>query len=103
MMLALAWLTISTPFVYNWQLQQQAAVSAFNHSNPTDRNDFSENPLAGTNEEKTESGAANLSEYLHDTDESNRDSSELTPYNKCNAVATYVAFHGELLSPPPEA
>ena len=99
MLLALAWLTVSTPFVYAAQ-QQQKEISRYSTNNTAE--DF--NPFAGTTEEKTSSGINTLSEeYLHEPHHIEHHFSTIATYYKCHPTDLYFAFHPELLSPPPEA
>lgn len=98
MMLALAWLTISTPFVFAGQQQvatQKAAKGADAKKGC--------NPFANTTEEKTESGANTLSEYLHDHHVQVHYEPAPEEFQKCHSSDLYYAFHPELISPPPEA
>lgn len=95
MMLALAWLTVSIPFVYN---QQQKFASEI-----TSQTEESNNPFANTTEEKTESGNNTLSEYLHDVHVNLQYIEAPGKYSKCHPSNLYYAFHPELISPPPEA
>ena len=94
MMIALAWLTVSTPFVY--ASQQHIAQKAATDSKGS-------NPFANTTEEKTESGPNTLSEYLHDAHEHFHYVPAPEGHNKCHSSDLYYAFHPELISPPPEA
>lgn len=99
MLIALAWLTVSTPFVY--AAQQQQEVLAHQGSDTAD-DDY--NPFASTNEEKTESGANTLSEeYLHHANHIEHYFITLVTYYKCHPADEYLAFHPESFSPPPEA
>lgn len=62
------------------------------------------NPFANTTEEKTESSTS-LSfseEYLHEHHEQLTNLDDILKHAKCGHSALYIAFHGELLSPPPE-
>ena len=61
------------------------------------------NPFANTTEEKTESGANSLSEYLHDPFLIEHHFEVLTYYYKCHPSDIYFAFHPELNIPPPKA
>ena len=97
MLLALAWLTISIPFVYNHQkaqneISKQQAKSCEDNTNP----------LSNSNEEKTESGINTLSEYLHETHIAGQLISIIDKYYKCHSSDLYFAYHPELISPPPE-
>lgn len=98
MMIALAWLTVSTPFVYASQQQVAAQKAASNGSDAKGAN-----PFANTIEEKPESGANTLSEYLHDAHEHFHYVPAPEKYHKCHSSDLYYAFHPELISPPPEA
>ena len=99
MLVALAWLTVSTPFVYAAQ-QEQAKMAQ--HYSDTDGDDY--NPFASTNEEKTENGTNNLSEeYLHHAHHIEQHFITVVTYYKCHLADEYLAFHPESFSPPPEA
>lgn len=100
MMLALVWLTVSTPFVYSAQ-QQVNSVSAVHTDDATDIDDDT-NPFANTTEEKTESGGNTLSEYLHDMHQHLPYVAVAQKFSKCHPSDLYYAFHPELISPPPE-
>lgn len=98
MMLALAWLTVSTPFVYAGQQQVAAQKAAANGVDTK-----GSNPFANTTEEKTESGGNTLSEYLHDAPVPFKEAPAQEEFHKCHSSDLYYAFHPELISPPPEA
>lgn len=97
MILALSWLTVSTPYVYSAQ-QQMKVLS----QQPADTGDET-NPFSNTTEEKSESGVNTLSEYLHDTHHLEHHPVILKKFYKCHPSDLYVAFHPELVSPPPKA
>jgi hypothetical protein len=99
MILALAWLTVSTPFVFAEQ-QRQAAMAL--ETSPGETEECFD-PFASTTEEKTEGGANTLSEFLHDHHIHLSGSDLPLKHEKCHTANVYVAYHGELLSPPPEA
>lgn len=104
MMLALGWLTISAPFVYKAQ-QEKNGITKAGRTLPVngDEEDAS-NPFSNTTEEKTSTNLNTLSEeYLHHTDIYDHSISVSSAYFKTANVKAYIAFHGELLSPPPEA
>jgi hypothetical protein len=93
MILALLWLTVSTPFVYeSRQMQKENAQKQSDN-----------NPFSNTTEEKSESGAGTLSEYLHDPHHMEHLPSLIVKYHKCVPSGLYFAFHPDLISPPPEA
>lgn len=100
MLLALAWLTVSLPFVH--ESQQIGKQISFHDDNPSPVED-STNPLTNTTEEKTEAGSNLLSEYLTDMHVIEHHFTTVTSYYKCHPSDLYFAFHPELLSPPPEA
>lgn len=93
MILALLWLTVSTPFVYADQLAQTEQGAANDDSNP----------FSNTTEEKNESSVNTLSEYLHDHHIADDSIKVLTKFYKCHPSDLYFAFHPELIVPPPEA
>ena len=99
--MALAWLTISTPFVYAAQQQQKALAEQFQLPDAPEE-DY--NPFAGTNEEKTEGGSSTLSEeYLHNAHHIVHHGTTIVKYYKCHPADLYVDYHPESFSPPPEA
>ncbi len=104
LMLTLFWLTISTPFVIAAQQEiakQEKAQSAMLTS--TDCDD--ENNEDGSNnsvEEKVPSTSNLTEEYLHEHHTTHQTySTVISLYHKLENAATYTAFHGELLVPPP--
>src|SRR3982751_3580524 len=100
MMFALAWLTISLPFVNAAQLQMKfAQETSKENSKSTDENS---NPLSNADEEKIESGPVPTSEYLHDQHSQEELQATLINYYKCHPSDLYYAFHPDLLSPPPK-
>ena len=99
MMLALAWLTVCLPYV-NEQQQQLKGCIEKTAGNTADDNS---NPLGNTNEEKTESGTSLLAEYLHEMHELAHNFITLTTFYKCHPSDLYLAYHPELVIPPPEA
>ncbi len=103
LMLTLAWLTISAPFVAASQQQltkQQKILSA-------------DCPVDAAEDETTDSGnntieekvpcTAFAEEFLHEYHNTHYLSSETSRYHKLENADSYVAFHGELLVPPPNA
>ena len=98
MAMTLLWLTISIPFVYAAQ-QKQAELVKTTHS----QNDDSSNPFANTTEEKAPSSVNLSEEYLHHHNEITQLTDIKLQHTHFHSYDVYVAFHGELLSPPPEA
>jgi uncharacterized protein YciW len=99
MALALAWLTVSIPFVYSSQ-QEMSTSKIVANAVPAEEEC---NPFANTTEEKTENSGNSLSEYLHDMHLHVQYLTTLTKYSKCHPSDLYYAFHPELISPPPES
>ena len=98
MVISLAWLTVSTPFVYATQQE----IAAETKGDFTGAIDDESNPFSNTTEEKTETGGNTLSEYLHDMHSQVQLTTSIEKYSKCHPSDLYYAFHPELLSPPPE-
>jgi hypothetical protein len=102
MIAALAWLTISAPFVY----ASQQEIAKQNSSAPADLpitgTEEEANPLNGSTEEKAPKTLNSVSEeYLHDNHRSEYLLSLTSQFHKGENAATYIAYHGELLVPPP--
>lgn len=106
MILMLLWLTVSAPFVTSFQLQmveKEKGMHQHDEKECKEKNASDCNPFANTTEEKTESGSISFSEeYLHDPYELIHTLDDLLRHANCGHSALYIAFHGELLSPPPE-
>jgi hypothetical protein len=103
MLVALLWLTMSLPFVYAAQQQLSKEKIAVSSAASSDKEDDSNNPFANTTEEKAPTNVNPIAEeYLHHADFSSYHFSIPVSHNKSGDVATYTAFHGELLSPPPD-
>jgi hypothetical protein len=97
MLAALAWLTVSLPYVAKAQ-QEYKQLCKQDGSKATDDN----NPLSNTNEEKSESGSPLLAEYLHEAPVMENHFIILSTSHRCHPSALYLAYHPELLIPPPE-
>ena len=97
MIMALLWLTVSTPFVYNAQQDLKREIQK--QAKDSDNN----NPFSNTTEEKNESNANALSEYLHDHPSLENNFTVLTRLYKRYPSNIYCEHHPELISPPPEA
>lgn len=99
MMLALAWLTVCLPYVNEWQATKTAVEkSAGNKGAKSDNS----NPLSNTNEERSETGTSFLSEYLHETPVLEQHFILLTSFFKAHPSDIYIAYHPDLIIPPPE-
>ncbi|MFN3298611.1 MAG: hypothetical protein ACK41Z_00305 [Sediminibacterium sp.] len=98
--LALMWLTVSTPFVMANQFNQDHLTSI---ESPIDNSGEEEtaNPLNSSSEEKPHNCNSLVEEYLHHT--SSLITISYTTLSHCIGlhVDSYHAYHGELLVPPP--
>ena len=101
-MLTLAWLTVSLPFLYTAQqtIEQTAALDTGIPS--PDQEQEPENPLTNTTEEKTPNSSTATEEYLHEMHSAEQYLAALSLEYKVEDVSTYIAFYGELISPPPD-
>ncbi len=99
MLLALAWLTVCLPYVN--ESQQALKVQLENSGNNTE-DSSTDNPLTNTTEEKTEGGTSLLSEYLHDLYLLEQNTILIVSYYKCHPSDLYLAYHPDLIIPPPE-
>ena len=100
MLAALAWLTVSLPYVHK---ARQAYQQLCKQTGDTNTDEDSGNPLSNTTEEKAESGTSLLSEYLHEAPVMERHFVTLSTAYACHPSALYLAYHPDLLIPPPEA
>lgn len=101
MILALFWLTISTPFVCDFQQRMAKANVENSHASQNSSDEETTNPLGNSNEEKTSSSSNFSEEYMHDHHSVHVIYVEITRFHKALNTDTYIAFHGELLVPPP--
>lgn len=96
MIIALLWLTVSTPFVYSaQQILQDISLGGSPDEDST-------NPFGSTTEEKTESNANTVCEYLRHHDHLHELFTLITRDHISHNFNPYIAFHPELQSPPPE-
>ena len=106
MILALLWLTISAPFVLesNQRLAAERSQEASSAPATNDATEEDTNPFSNTTEEKAPSSPNTLSEeYLHHHDHSQYHRVSLLDASLYihGDAGTYLAYHGELLVPPP--
>jgi hypothetical protein len=102
MIVALSWLTVSAPFVYEHQQKMAKENSAGFANLPIAGTEEEANPFSGSTEEKAPKTLNTFSEeYLHDHHQSEYFFSLASQFHKGEDASTYVAFHGELLVPPP--
>jgi hypothetical protein len=101
MIVTLFWLTISMPFVAVSQ-QEMAKQSRIESSQAnTAQEEESTNPYSNTTEEKSSSSNSFSEEYLHDFHLIDHIVIKLRQSYACHDADAYVAYHGELLVPPP--
>ena len=98
LILALGWLTVSLPFVYN--AQQYAIETSLTNGADDLKSNNNFNPLSNTTEEKTPD---QVQEYLHGQNENIEFHTANLDHLHAHACKVYIAFHGELLCPPPNA
>jgi hypothetical protein len=103
LVLTLIWLTISTPFIISFyqelakQHKMANSISALNGNE-----EETSNPLSNNTEEKApNSGNSFSEEYLHIQHITHPDFSKISQYHKWENADIYIAFHGELIVPPP--
>ena len=105
LMLALLWLTISIPFVYAGERELIEHNKMVDAGSPlTTDEEETTNPFSNSTEEKKSGNTSSFSEeYLHEHPD--QDCFIIIPrqYHKCKNAGSYIAFHGELLVPPPNA
>ena len=99
MILALLWLTVSTPFVYASQQKTAEFHKIADVDNPL--NEEESNPFGNSTEEKAPTGVSLSEEYLHDYHSSDYYFILASQFHKFEDAEIYVAFHGEMLVPPP--
>lgn len=95
---ALSWLTVCLPYVYSFQkeLAKQESRSV-QFDCPVDNEES--NPLGNSTEEKAPTTASE--EYLHHTDDHSYLSFLGSGPDNRHAYDIYIAYHGEVQSPPP--
>lgn len=102
MILALVWLTVSAPFVYAAQQELAKHQKIEKAGSPLAGNEEeSSNPFGNTTEEKAPNSTSLSEEYIHNNHRIYFFFSIATQYHKCENADIYIAFHGELLVPPP--
>lgn len=102
MMLALLWLTISLPFVLAGQQEIAKQQHTENTASPlTGNEEESANPFGNSTEEKAPGNSSFSEEYLHDHHKEDSFLAAARQYRSCEDARNYIAYHGELLVPPP--
>lgn len=103
MIITLLWLTVSTPFVFAAQQQAIQTELADGDASLPPAEEDSTNPYGNNTEEKAPSGTSFSEEFLHDHHLHQILSGEVLKHAGCGNDGLYVAYHGELLVPPPNA
>lgn len=100
--MALAWLTVSSSFVYAAQ-QERAKLQNTEKAAPLffGGEEETNNPPGNNGEEKAPGGNTISEEFIHDHHTDTHYSCEGSQYHKGENADIYIAFHGELLVPPP--
>lgn len=99
MLAMLAWLTVCLPLVNQSAKSGKAQTGQTSQDSKTDNS----NPLNNTNEEKSESGTSLLSEYIHEVPVMERHFILLSSVFRGHPSDLYIAFHPDMIIPPPEA
>jgi len=101
MILALVWLTVSTPFVYASQQELAKQHKMEKAGSPLAGSEEETSKPSGNNTEEKTPGNTSLSEeFLHNNHKADYFFSISLQYQKSDNAGTYIAFHGELLVPP---
>ncbi|MBM3417264.1 MAG: hypothetical protein FJY20_12715 [Bacteroidetes bacterium] len=103
MIVALLWLTVSTPFVFASQQQSDRYERMAGNNHEVPANEDESNPYGNTTEEKAPSGTSVQEEFLHEHHSSEYYLLLASQYHKLENAGIYIAFHGELHVPPPNA
>ena len=98
MMVALLWLTVSTPFVYAADNSEKKEINKQGGQSQEETN-----PFSSTTEEKNESSVNSLSEYLHNDHCIEINFLSLVKFYNSHCCRFYLDHHPQLLSPPPKA
>lgn len=102
MSMALLWLTVSAPFVNSHQQKiakqvKRTTACAANTANEEE----AASPFGSNTEEKVPDSNSFSEEYLHFHDKTAHLVSEISHFCKIESAGIYIAFHGEILVPPP--
>ena len=103
MIVALVWLSVSAPFVFNNQKKHGESLKCCSSQSPfAGTGEENSNPTGNSTEEKIPKSVNSFSEeYLHDSHWSNFISSINLQYFNNQDAGIYIAYHGDLLVPPP--
>ena len=102
MIMALMWLTVSTPFVYAFQQELDKQQKMEKAGSPVTGCEEETTKIPNSNTEEKTPGNTSLSEeYLHNNHKADYFIYLSMQYQKCDNAGTYIAYHGEMLIPPP--
>lgn len=102
LIVTLIWLTVSTPFIMS--MQQNTATEEISASWPcSDADEDSTDCSDNNTEEKAPTGSNLSEEFLHEHDFANNYFTINTLTHHQENTDVYIAFHGELHAPPPNA
>ena len=104
LMMVLLWLTVSTPFIISTQQQLAKQQNSLSAELPMSDSEDETSDSSGNNiEEKVPSTTSLSEEFLHEYHGTQDYISKTAPNYKLENSGTYIAFHGELHAPPPNA
>lgn len=105
MIATLCWLTVSMPFVIEFQEKMARLQQTENTGSLPGNQDEESRPINSNTEEKVPGSNNSFSEeYMHQQHITHHYFfSESSEYHKSENTGTYTAFHGELHVPPPNA
>lgn len=101
MILTLLWLTVSAPFVLSCRQTMGSDYSSSSTLPGSDNEEESTNPFGNNTEEKVPNAGTFSEEYLHHTEQDAHTFMLRSAFGNTENARLYVAFHGELLVPPP--
>ena len=99
MILALVWLTVSAPMVFQYQQELKKSAGILAHESNADAG----NPFSSSTEEKAPGSSSVSEEWLHDDSKMDQLNDDYDTFHLLTNMGIYVAYHGELLAPPPDA
>ena len=100
--LALSWLTVGAPFIYAAQQELAKKHKMEKVTSPLAASDEEYSKPSNNNTEEKTTGNTSLSEeFLHNDRKADYYFFILLQYQKFDNAGTYIAYHGELLVPPP--
>lgn len=101
MIVSLLWLTVSAPFVFSARQELAKQDKSGVATTPFSDNE-EESPFGSSTEEKAPTANSFSEEYIHDHHADHYFLSLARQYHNCGNAGTYIAYHGELLVPPPD-